>query len=170
MSAWAVLVTNHVQYLEERLGVRLLHRTTRKVNLTEVGQAYYARCVRILAELEEADHVAEELQSKPRGKLRLHTSPGMPAAIAPVIAHFVALFPEVSVDIVATGRMADLVEEGFDLAIRGHPIPNSSLIIRRLATYRSVVCGAPEYLATRGTPERPSDLANHNCLHFWEAA
>jgi DNA-binding transcriptional LysR family regulator len=164
------MVTNHIQYLEERLGVRLLHRTTRKVNLTEVGQAYYARCVRILAELEEADHVAEELQSKPRGKLRLHTSPGMPAAIAPVIARFVALFPEVSVDIVATGRMADLVEEGFDLAIRGHLIPNSSLIIRRLATYRSVVCGAPEYLATRGTPERPSDLANHNCLHFWEAA
>jgi DNA-binding transcriptional LysR family regulator len=164
------MVTNHVQYLEERLGVRLLHRTTRKVNLTEVGHAYYARCVRILAEFEEADHVAEELQSKPRGKLRLHASPGMPAAIAPVIARFVALFPEVSVDIVATGRMADLVEEGFDLAIRGHPIPDSSLIIRRLATYRSVVCGSPEYLATRGTPERPSDLANHNCLHFSEAA
>jgi len=164
------MVTNHVQALEERLGVRLLNRTTRKVNLTEAGQAYYERCVRIPAELEEADHAAEALQSKPRGTLRLNTSPGMPPAIAPVIASFVALFPEVSVDIVATGRMVDLVEEGFDLAIRGHSIPDSSLIVRRLATYKMVVCAAPDYLARRGTPKRPQDLVNHNCMHFSDAA
>jgi DNA-binding transcriptional LysR family regulator len=149
------MVTNHVHFLEERLGVRLLNRTTRKVNLTEVGQAYYERCVRILAELDEADHVAEALQSKPRGMLRLNTSPAMPRVIAPVIARFVALYPQVSVDIVATGRMVDLVEEGFDMAIRAHSIPDSSLIIRRLAIYRPVVCGAPEYLARHGTPARP---------------
>jgi len=164
------VVTNHVQSLEERLGVRLLNRTTRKVNLTEAGQAYYERCVRILDELERADHLAEALQSEPRGTLKLNTSPGMASAIAPVIAAFVALFPEVSVDIVATSRMVDLIEDGFDLAIRGHPIPDSTLIIRRLATYRLVVCGAPEYLAKRGAPERPADLTNHNCLYFSDAA
>jgi DNA-binding transcriptional LysR family regulator len=164
------MVTNHVQALEERLGVRLLNRTTRKVNLTEVGQAYYERCVRILAELEEADHLAEASQSKPRGTLRLHTSPAIPPIIAPVIAEFVALYPEAFVEIVATARMVDVVEEGFDLAIRAHAMPDSSLIVRRLATYRAVVCGAPSYLAKRGTPERPQDLANHNCIHFSDAA
>jgi DNA-binding transcriptional LysR family regulator len=164
------MVTNHVQALEERLGVRLLNRTTRRVNLTEVGQAYYERCVRILAELEEADHLAEALQSKPRGALRLNTSPAIPPIIAPVIASFVALYPEVSVDIVSTARMPDLVEEGFNLAIRGHPMPDSSLIVRRLASYHMVVCGAPDYLARHGTPERPQDLANHNCMNFGDAA
>lgn len=164
------VVTSHVQSLEAHIGARLLNRTTRKVNLTEVGQAYYERCVRILAELDEADHVAESLQSRPRGTLRLNTSPGMPPVIAPVIARLVSLFPELSVDTVATGRMVDLVEEGFDLAIRGHSVPDSSLIIRRLATYHMMVCGAPEYLAKRGTPKRPADLANYNCLHFTHAA
>jgi DNA-binding transcriptional LysR family regulator len=94
----------------------------------------------------------------------------MASAIAPVIADLVAHYPEVSVDIVATGRMVDLVEEGFDLAIRGHPIPDSSLIVRRLGTYCMVACGAPDYLAKRGTPKRPEDLAHHNCMHFSDAA
>jgi DNA-binding transcriptional LysR family regulator len=164
------VVTTHVQSIEEHLGARLLNRTTRNVNLTEIGQAYYERCVRILAELEEADHVAESLQSKPRGMLRINTSPGMPHAIAPVIAKLAMRFPELSVDTVATGRMVDLIEEGFDLAIRGHPIPDSSLIIRRLASYRPMACGAPDYLARMGTPKRPADLADHNCLHFTDAA
>jgi DNA-binding transcriptional LysR family regulator len=164
------VVTNHVQALEERLGVRLLNRTTRKVNLTEVGQAYYERCVRILAELEEADHLAEALQLKPRGALRLNTSPAIPQIIAPVIASYVAQYPEVSVEIASTARMVDIVEEGFDLAIRAHPMPDSSLIVRRLASYHMVVCGAPDYFARRGTPERPQDLANHNCMYFGYAA
>jgi DNA-binding transcriptional LysR family regulator len=164
------VVTNHIQSLEERLGVRLLNRTTRKVNLTEVGQAYYDRCVRIIAELEEADHAAEALQSEPRGTLRLNTSPGMAQAVAPAVARFVAVHPEVSIDVVATSRMVDLVEEAFDLAIRGHPIADSSQIIRRLGTYRLMICGSPEYLARRGIPERPQDLGDHNCIHFSNAA
>jgi DNA-binding transcriptional LysR family regulator len=164
------VVTNHIQSLEERLGVRLLNRTTRKVNLTEVGQAYYERYVRVIAELEEADHLAEALQSEPRGTLRLNTSPGTAVAVAPAIGCFMTNHPEVSIDLVATSRMVDLVEEAFDLAIRGHAVPDSSLIIRRLATYRQVVCGAPEYLARRGTPERPQDLVGHNCVHFSNAA
>jgi DNA-binding transcriptional LysR family regulator len=160
------VVTNHIQSLEERLGVRLLNRSTRKVSLTEVGHAYYDRCVRIIAELDDADQVAEALQSKPRGNLRLNTAVAIPAIIAPVIAEFVALYPEASVSVVATGRMVDLVEEGFDLAIRVTPVQTSSLIVRRLASFRFVVYGAPDYFASRGKPERPADLARHNCMSF----
>jgi DNA-binding transcriptional LysR family regulator len=163
------MVTNHIQSLEERLGVRLLNRSTRKVNLTEVGHAFYDRCVRIIAELDDAEQVAEALQSRPRGTLRLNTAVAIPTVIAPVIAEFVALYPEASVSIVATGRMVDLVEEGFDLAIRITPIPSSSLIIRRLASYSFVVCGAPDYFASRGMPERPADLIHHNCMNYSDA-
>src|ERR1700722_7787533 len=158
------VVTNHIQALEERLGVRLLNRSTRKVSLTEVGQAYYDRCVRIIADLDDADQVAEALQSKPRGTLRLNTAMAIPPIIAPVITAFVALYPEASVSVGATGRMVDLVEEGFDLAIRVTPVPTSSLIVRHLASYRFVVYCAPDYFASRGKPERPADLAHHNCL------
>jgi DNA-binding transcriptional LysR family regulator len=163
------MVTHHVQSLEERLGVRLLNRSTRKVNLTEVGHAFYDRCVRIIAELDDAEQVAEALQSKPRGTLRLNTAVAIPSVIAPVVAEFVALYPEASVSIAATGRMVDLVEEGFDLAIRTTPIPGSSLIVRRLASFRFVVCGAPDYFASRGMPERPSDLAHHNCMIYFDS-
>jgi DNA-binding transcriptional LysR family regulator len=163
------VVTNHIQSLEERLGVRLLNRSTRKVSLTEIGQAYYDRSVRILEELDNADGVAEALQSKPRGILRLNTSVAMPSIIAPVIAEFVARYPEASVSIVATSRTVDLVEEGFDMAIRSVPTPHSSLIIRHLASYRFVVCGAPDYFASRGKPERPTDLVQHNCMSYPDA-
>jgi DNA-binding transcriptional LysR family regulator len=163
------MVTNHIQSLEERLGVRLLNRSTRKVNLTEVGHAFYDRCVRIIAELDDAEQVAEALQSRPRGTLRLNTAVAIPTVIAPVIAEFVAQYTEASVSIVATGRMVDLVEEGFDLAIRITPIPSSSLIIRRLASYSFVVCGAPDYFANRGMPERPADLIHHNCMNYSDA-
>jgi DNA-binding transcriptional LysR family regulator len=163
------MVTNHIQSLEERLGVRLLNRSTRKVNLTEVGHAFYDRCVRIIAELDDAEQVAEALQSRPQGTLRLNTAVAIPPVIAPVIAEFVALYPEAAVSITATGRMVDLVEEGFDLAIRIAPIPNSSLIIRRLASYSFVVCGAPDYFTTRGRPQRPADLVHHNCMNYSDA-
>jgi DNA-binding transcriptional LysR family regulator len=168
------VVTTHVQSLEERLSVRLLNRSTRRINLTEVGQAYYESCVRILADLDQADQVAEGLQSKPRGTLRLNTTPAMPAVLAPVIAEFVTLYPEASVNVSVTSRMVDLLEEGFDLALRPPPTSDSSLIIRRLANYSLVVCGAPDYLARRGTPQRPGDLAQHNCMSYvdspWGAA
>jgi DNA-binding transcriptional LysR family regulator len=160
------MVTAHVQSLEERLGVRVLNRSTRKVSLTEVGQAYYERCVQILADADEADQVAQALQSTPRGLLRINTSVAVPPFLAPVIAEFVALYPDVSVSMTMTDRMVDLVEEGFDLAIRNMSVPDSSLIARRVATYRYVVCGAPSYFARRETPRQLSDLARHNCLIF----
>src|SRR5215470_17603389 len=116
------MVTAHVQSLEERLGVRLLNRSTRRVSLTEVGHAYYERCLQILAEADDADQIAQALQSTPRGTLRLNP------LLAPVVAEFVALYPEVSVNLTMSDRMIDLVEEGFDLAVRNMSVPDSSLV------------------------------------------
>jgi DNA-binding transcriptional LysR family regulator len=164
MSASAV--TLHVQAIEERLGVRLLNRTTRHVSMTEAGQAYYDSCTRILADIDNAEQAAQELQSKPRGTLRLNAAPTIPPLIAPVIANFTAQYSEVSVDMTVTSRMVELVEEGFDLSLRMIPVPDSSLIIRRLASFRFTVCGTPGYLAQRGTPSKPADLVAHNCLIF----
>jgi DNA-binding transcriptional LysR family regulator len=128
------MVTAHVQSLEERLGVRLLNRSTRRVSLTEVGHAYYERCSQVLADVEDADQIAQALQSTPRGTLRLNTSIAIPPLLAPVITEFVALYPEVSINLTMTDRMIDLVEEGFDLAVRNMPVPDSSLVVRRVAT------------------------------------
>lgn len=160
------MVSNHVQALEERLGARLLNRTTRKVSLTEVGQAYYERCVQILADIEEADATATALQSTPRGTLRLHTVGTMVGFVAPVIAEFLSLHPEAAVELTAGERMVDLVEEGYDLAIRAVPPPDSSLIVRRLTGWRHFLCAAPAYLEAHGTPTCLADLAQHNCLRY----
>jgi DNA-binding transcriptional LysR family regulator len=164
------MATTHVRALEERLGVRLLNRSTRRVSLTEAGQIYYERCLQILAEVEDAERVAQALQSTPRGTLRLNTSVAIPPFLAPVIAEFVTLYPDVSINMTMTDRMIDLVEEGFDLAVRNMLIPDSSLIVRRVATYRFVVCGAPGYFAARGMPKQPADLVHHNCLIYSHSA
>jgi len=159
-------VTIHIRTLEERLGVRLLNRSTRKLSLTEVGQAYYQRSVQILADLDDADQIASTLQSSPRGSLRLNTAIPIPSLIAPVITEFVRLYPDVSIDMTMTDRMVDLVEEGFDLAIRNIPIAVSSLIVRKIAPYRFVICATPEYFSTHALPQRPEDLSQHNCLMY----
>jgi DNA-binding transcriptional LysR family regulator len=163
------VVTTHVKSLEDRLHVRLLNRTTRNVSLTEAGEAYYERCVQILSEIENAEEAAQVLQSKPRGILRLNTSPGIPRLIAPSIAEYGALYPDVTVHLAATGRILDLVEEGFDLALWFAAVADPSLIVRRLAHYRMVVCASPEYLARRGRPKHPSELTKHNCVIFYDA-
>jgi DNA-binding transcriptional LysR family regulator len=162
-------VTIHIRTLEERLGVRLLNRSTRKVSLTEVGQAYYQRCVQILAELDDADQIAHTLQSSPRGSLRLNTAIPIPSLIAPVITEFVRVYPDVSIDMTMTDRMVDLVEEGFDLAIRNIPIAGASLIVRKIAPYRFVICATPEYFARHAEPLRPEDLPAHNCLMYTQS-
>jgi DNA-binding transcriptional LysR family regulator len=159
-------VTLHVQSIEDRLGVRLLNRSTRKVSLTEIGQAYYQRCVQILGELDDADQIALAMQSKPRGSLRLNASVSIPSLIAPVIAEYTRLYPETSIDMTMSDRMVDMVEEGFDLAVRNMPIADSSLIVRKVAPYRFVICATPDYLERHGTPRRPEDLAKHNCLLY----
>jgi DNA-binding transcriptional LysR family regulator len=158
------MVSNHVQALEDRLGARLLHRTTRKVSLTEVGKAYYDRCTQILADLEQADDVAGALQSTPRGTLRVYTATHIIPFIAPVVGEFLASYPEVKVDLTMGEPNVDLIEERFDVAIRLTPPPDSSLIIRSLATWRHVLCCSPGYLETHDRPQQLSDLAQHNCV------
>jgi DNA-binding transcriptional LysR family regulator len=163
------VVTTHVKSLEERLGVRLLNRTTRSVSLTEAGKAYYERCVQILSEIEDAEEAAQILQSRPRGILRFNTSPAMPALIAPSIAEYNELYPDVTVHLTATSRMLDLVEEGFDLAIWFGAEADASLITRRLAWARLVICASPEYLAKRGRPAHPSEIAKHSSIIYYDA-
>src|ERR1700676_2479377 len=158
------MVSNHVQALEERLGARLLHRTTRKVNLTEVGRAYYDRAVQILADLEQADDIAGALQSTPRGTLRIYTATHIVPFVAPVVTEFLTAYPEVKVDLSMGERVIDLIDEGFDVAIRLTPPPDSSLIVRSLATWRHVLCCSPAYLEKHGPLQQLSELADHNCV------
>jgi DNA-binding transcriptional LysR family regulator len=158
------MVSNHVQALEDRLGARLLNRTTRKVSLTEVGKAYYDRCTQILADLEAADDIAGALQSTPRGTLRIYTATHIVPYIAPVVAGFLSSYPEVKVDLTMGERTIDLIDEGFDVAIRLTPPPDSSLIVRSLATWRHVLCCSPAYLEKHGPLRQLSELANHNCV------
>ncbi len=160
------MVSNHVQALEDRLGARLLNRTTRKVSLTEVGKAYYDRCIQILADLEQADQVAGALQSTPRGTLRLHASSHIMRFIAPVVVEYLGLYREASVDLAMGERMLDPVEEGFDLAIRTTVSPDSSLVVRQLTKWRHILCCAPTYLETHAPPLLLSDLTGHNCLRY----
>jgi len=158
------MVSNHIQALEDRLGARLLNRTTRKVSLTEIGKAYYDRCTQILAEIEQADEVAGALQSKQRGTLRIYTATHIVQFIAPVVAEFLKLYPEVKVDLTIGERTIDMIDEGFDLAIRLTPPPDSSLIVRSLATWRHVLCCSPGYIEQHGPLQQLSELAGHNCL------
>jgi len=166
LSMSVTMASNHMRALEDRLGARLLNRTTRRVSLTEVGKAYYERCRQILAELEEADGAAAALQSAPRGTLRLFTSTNIVRFISPLVAEFLALYPEARIELSLGERMVDLVEEGFDLAIRTTPITDSSMIVRRLAGWQHILCCAPAYLERHAPPTRLADLARHNCLRY----
>jgi len=161
------MVSKHVQTLEERLGVRLLNRTTRRVSATEVGLSYYEHCHRILAEMEHADRAAGDLQTAPRGLLRV-TAPVSFALrhLDPAIAEYLAAYPDVSVELSLDDHYVDLVEERFDLAIRAGRLADSSLTARRLCSATMMLCAAPAYLAANGAPRAPSDLTKHNCLVY----
>ena len=158
------MVSNHVQALEERLGARLLNRTTRKVSLTEVGRAYYDRCIQILADIEQADDIAGELQATPRGTLRIYTNTHLVQFLSPVVVEFLSSYPDVKVDLAIGERNVDMIDENFDLAVRMVPSPDSSLIVRSLATWRHVLCCSHGYLEKHGKPEQLADLAERNCI------
>jgi DNA-binding transcriptional LysR family regulator len=157
------MVSNHVQALEDRLGVRLLNRTTRKVSLTEIGKAYYDRATQILSELEQADDIASELQSMPRGTLRIHVATHMVPFVAPVVAKLLSTYPELKIDLRMGEADVDLIEEGYDVALRMTPPPDSSLIVRSLATWRHVLCCSHGYLDKHGRVQRLDELTTHNC-------
>ncbi|MDB4968823.1 MAG: Transcriptional regulator, LysR family [Myxococcales bacterium] len=158
-------ISRKVSELEDRLGARLLQRTTRKLSLTDVGRAYYENCARIVAELEEADLAVGRMQSSARGVLRI-TVPLAFGAFGAIVAEFSKRYPEVQVEIVATDRQVDLVEEGFDLAIRAGALADSTLIARPLGQVRRLLVASPAYLKKSGQPKAPADLEKHACLVF----
>lgn len=160
------MVGNHIQSLEERLGARLLNRTTRKVSLTETGKLYYERTSQILADLEEADSAAGALTSMPRGTLKVFTSTHITRFLSPVVSEYLSLYPSVSFDLQIGERMIDMIEEGYDLAIRTTLPPDSSLVARRLTPWRHVLVCSPDYFETRPQIATPADLADHNCLRY----
>jgi len=160
------MVSNHIQALEDRLGARLLNRTTRKVSLTDIGKEYYERSRQVLMDLAEADEIVGAQQAAPRGQLRIYASAAMARFLNPVIGDFLTAYPQASVDLTVGETMVDLIEHGYDLAVRTTPAQDSSLIVRRLAGWRHILCCAPSYLETHPRPASPSDLADHNCVRF----
>jgi DNA-binding transcriptional LysR family regulator len=161
------MVSKHVRTLEERLGVRLLNRTTRRVSATEVGQNYYERCLRILFELDDADRAAGDLQAAPRGLLRVTAPVSFSFRhLAPAIADYLAAYPDVSIDLNLDDHYVDLVEERFDVAIRVGRLADSSLMSRKLCSITMTVCASPAYLEANEAPQEPGDLARHNCLIY----
>jgi DNA-binding transcriptional LysR family regulator len=160
------MVTKHVQNLEQRIGTRLVNRSTRQLSLTEAGAAYYERCVHLLADIGEAERAAGSLGAQPRGRLRM-TAPMYfaPSELRPIVQGFIEQYPEISVDVLVTNRRVDLVEDGLDLAVRiAARALEPSLIARRLASSRLVACASPAYLRRAGTPAQPADLRAHRCL------
>jgi DNA-binding transcriptional LysR family regulator len=164
------LISRQVSALEAELGARLIARTTRSLTLTEAGRGYYDQVVRILAQMEEADLSVSQLQATPRGKLRVNAPMSFSLLqLAPALPDFLALYPEIDVDISMNDRRVDLMEEGFDLAIRIGRLADSSLIARKLGDMRRVVAGSPDYLKQRGVPATPADLRRHDCLCYSNA-
>lgn len=161
------MVAKHIQALEARLGARLINRTTRRQSLTEVGKLYFERSKTVLAEFDSAEASAIELQAAPRGLLRV-TAPVVlgSCGLAPLLPRFMDTYPEVRVDLALHDRTIDLVEEGFDVALRSGPLADSGLVARPLAPLQTILCAAPAYLKRRGTPKRVADLAEHDCLGF----
>jgi DNA-binding transcriptional LysR family regulator len=161
-------VSKAVTALEERLGARLLNRTTRRLSLTEVGRAFYERSARVVSEAEEAELAVTHLQESPRGTLRINAGVSFGILhLAAALPDFMQRYPEVAVDADFTDRYVDPVEEGFDVVVRiAAELPDSSLIARRLTANEMVVAASPDYWARRGRPERPQDLASHTCLTY----
>ncbi|MGO6817976.1 LysR family transcriptional regulator [Rhizobium brockwellii] len=160
------MVGNHVQSLEDRLGVRLLNRTTRKVSLTETGKYYYERSLQILAELEEADRTAGALSTTPRGTLKVYTSSAIVRFLLPVVSEFMELYPSISLDFSVGERMVDMIEDGYDLVMRTVPPPDSSLVARKLTPWRHMLVCSPAYFESHPMPKTPAEVADHNCLQY----
>ena len=159
------VISKLVADLEGHLGARLLNRTTRSVSLTEIGRQYHARCVQLLADLDEMEGIAREAQASPRGHLKLAGPQTFGELyLVPALSAFADLHPGISVELTLTDRFVDLVEERFDLGIRIADLPDSTLVARRLADMRLIVCAAPAYLAVHGQPAEPQDLARHECI------
>lgn len=161
------MVSKHVAHLEEHLGTRLLNRTTRRLVLTESGKDYYARCLSILNDINEAENSAANLTYSPQGMLRV----SMPVSFSvrhmgATLAAYIKKFPNIHIDVSLSDHRTNLVDEGLDLAIRIGPTQEPGLVSCLLANDEIVICGAPAYLARQGEPHHPIDLQNYNCLLY----
>jgi LysR family transcriptional regulator, regulator for bpeEF and oprC len=160
-------VSKAISGLEAQFKVRLVHRTSRSITITPEGAAFYERCRQIVADLEDAGQLLSRAQEAPRGLLRvtLPLSVGR-LHLARALPEFARRYPDVKMEASLTNRRVDLVEEGFDVAVRMGKPPDSRLVARQLTTGVLSTCAAPPYLKRHGVPRRPEDLANHNCVHF----
>ncbi len=163
----ATMVSKHVRALEERLGARLLHRTTRRHSLTEAGRLYFERCKAILASVDDAESGVTELGSAPRGTLRVSAPVSFGAyRLAPALVDFRRSYPELRVELVLSDRRVDLIAEEFDAAVRIGKLADATFVARPLAPYRVWLAAAPDYLAKRGRPRTLAELARHECIGF----
>ena len=158
-------VSRRVSELEERLGARLLQRTTRKLGLTDVGRTYFDYCARVVAEVEDAERAVSSLQVAPRGLLRI-TAPVNASFLGPIVSDYLKRYRHVQIELFCTGRTVDLVEERFDLGVRAGALADSSLIARSLGAARWFLVATPAYLKKRGRPRTLEDLKKHDCLLF----
>lgn len=161
----AKLASKYVRQLEERLGAQLFNRTTRSVALTDVGKAYLDRCVSLLQEFEEMEATVHDQQASPAGRIRM-TAPTSfgEQELTRALASFLSEHPKIQIELNLTNRHVSLVEEGYDLGIRISNLADSTMIARKLASMRVVVCASPDYLARAGRPEHPAALATHACI------
>ncbi len=151
--------------LEDRLGVRLMNRTTRKLALTAEGEAYFASARRILMEIEEAESAVTRFSAHPKGLLRVNVGAAFGLhQLAPALPKFLDRYPQIEMDITVTDRLVDLVEEGADVAIRNSVLADSSLVAKKICDLQRVICASPAYLKKHGTPLRAVDLLQHNCI------
>lgn len=160
-------VSRRLKDLEERLGVRLVNRTTRQLSLTDTGKTYYERATRILADLEDADQTAAAVHGALSGRLKIAGPQSFGVLhLLPAVTSFLETHPDVWIDLDVTDNRVDVVHEGFDVAVRIGQLEDSSLIARKLAPVRNIVCASPSYLEKHGTPEHPEDLMNHTYLRY----
>ena len=160
-------ISRSVAKLEQDLGIRLLHRTTRQLHLTDAGAAFYERVSRALHDIDEATNAASDTQADLSGVVRVTAPVDMGVwALAPIVARFIRKHPKIRIELSLTGRVVDLVGEGFDLAVRAGPLRDSSLIARRVGELQSVAYASPKYLARRGEPKELKDLVQHDCVLF----
>ena len=160
-------VTRYVNDLEEALGVRLLNRTSRRLSLTEPGRTLYDRALSILEDVAEAEAITSSSALQPRGRLRVNAPVSFGILhLAPLWPRFMAHYPDIQLDISLSDRVVDLVEEGYDLAIRISRAGSPSLVSRKLATSQNVVCASPDYIARHGAPQAPEDLTHHVCIGY----
>ena len=160
-------VTRLIAALEERLGARLLQRTTRQVTLTDAGSRYLERARRILADVEEAEDAVEGEQIKPGGRLVISAPVGFGRLhVSPMVSAYLKRYPEVGADLRLSDRVINLVEEGVDLAVRIGHLPDSTLVARHVGEMRRIVVAAPEYLKAHGEPKRPAEIAAHDTIQF----